>query len=766
MIWVLAALARSLPAPAQSNENVLVGSRPVGMGGAFTAVADDANALFYNPAGLQFLRQHQATFMNANLFGTGIRTAYACYALPISARQAMGLDWQHIGFGDGELGYNRDLIKFAFSRRWHPRLSTGVSVKYLLTNMSLDSKSVGKASGLGFDLGFLFTPIPRLRLGVNLYDLTGTRVRYDGRTSETILPRTIRPGVAYEARKNLLLALDVDRKLHLGGEYLLKNLLALRLGSQKDLKTSDPLELTFGLGVRYKAFRVDLSHAPGRRGLGQTRRYAFTTSFDPAASAVRIVGIEGQDLFASYYKTYEKAPVGRLMIQNKSDRSLECRLTVSISGYEDAPYQETLIVRKGDTPQAIPLRLSLSESVLKVSKDVAVAVEVKVEYATATRARSDKRTGKIVLYGRGALLWDQIGRAAAFVTSRDLEVAAFARTVSHACATAARVRRIEKNVLQAATVFEALGRFGVRYQVDANSPYAKVVSAEWPFDNIQYPRELLRQRTGDCDDCTVLYCAFLENLGIPTGAVDVPGHIFAVFDTGVDRSQLYQLGISEDRLLAFQGRLWVPVETTLLGKSFEEAWEAGLRQLRGRTDWQKRIQPISEAWLKYPPADPPFDFPLDHSLIAQACDSAAVLPQMEVLNRLKRAFVAQEYAPTLARGEGDPELHFDMAYDYASLNLLSDAKSAIYKAATLTKDTARIENFLGNICFLEGDLLSAVTRYRRAVDFDPADPGLRETLEMMMKRVSIASAPAPGAGERAGFRSEGMETEVELYWRK
>jgi hypothetical protein len=29
-----------------------VGARPVGMGGAYTAVADDANALFWNPAGL------------------------------------------------------------------------------------------------------------------------------------------------------------------------------------------------------------------------------------------------------------------------------------------------------------------------------------------------------------------------------------------------------------------------------------------------------------------------------------------------------------------------------------------------------------------------------------------------------------------------------------------------------------------------------------------------------------------------------------------
>jgi Flp pilus assembly protein TadD len=107
-----------------------------------------------------------------------------------------------------------------------------------------------------------------------------------------------------------------------------------------------------------------------------------------------------------------------------------------------------------------------------------------------------------------------------------------------------------------------------------------------------------------------------------------------------------------------------------------------------------------------------------------------------------------------------------MAYDYASLNLFHDAEMAIHKAAALTDDTARVENFLGNICFLKGDLPSAVTHYRRAVDLDPVDSDLRETLEMFMKRVPIAAVPTPGAGEHTGDRSEGVETEMELYWRK
>ncbi|MEW6516991.1 MAG: OmpA family protein [candidate division FCPU426 bacterium] len=49
------------------------GIRPLGMGGAFTAVADDENALFYNPAGLARLNYWRFTFPKL-LFGTDIRS--------------------------------------------------------------------------------------------------------------------------------------------------------------------------------------------------------------------------------------------------------------------------------------------------------------------------------------------------------------------------------------------------------------------------------------------------------------------------------------------------------------------------------------------------------------------------------------------------------------------------------------------------------------------------------------------------------------------
>jgi len=735
LVWICVLVILSSSAWAQSDGNLFVGSRPLAMGGAFTAVADDANAMFYNPAGLQQLRQHEVSFMNADLFGTGIRTTYAVYSFPISLNQAVGIDWQHIGFGDGELGYNRDVIKVAFARRLLPKLSVGAGVKYLLTDMSLDGQSVGKGSGLGVDLGAMYAVRPGLKIGIGAHDVSGTKVQYQDGGSATLLPLLFRGGVAWQARQELLVAADLDRKLHIGSEYRLRNELVLRGGFQKDLKTSDPLEMNFGIGLNYKSFRFDFTHSPGRRGLGQTQRYGFSASFDPASSAVRIIRVEGQDLFASYYRTYEGQDVGSILLQNKSDKSLECRLTVSLPGYEEVPYQETVIVRKGGKAQEVPLRISLSRDVLSLAKDVAIPVEVKVEYSTGTKKRSDKQSAKLVLYGRGALLWDDIGRAAAFVTSRDPEVEAFARHVSHQVSSYAKIRRMERNIVQAGAVFEALRTYGIKYQIDPNNPYAQVVDADWPFDNIQYPRELLKKWTGDCDDCTVLYCSLLENLGIATAVVDVPGHIFAMFDVGIDPVDRYRLGIPEHKMVSFKGKLWIPVETTLWGKPFEEVWEAGLEQLRSVENLDNHVRMVSESWLKYPPSDPPFEFEIGQEVVGATCDSTDVAIRKNMLDGTKREFVIQEYASQLASRTDDSELQFELAYVYRSMNMAEDARTHARRAVELSGNLAEAETCLGNSYFVEGNLKQAVEHYQRATEIDPNDPGLKANLQRAMRKL-------------------------------
>ena len=51
-MWAVAAALLLLPSPTAAQTWSQVGERSQGMGGAFVAVADDASAIYWNPAGL------------------------------------------------------------------------------------------------------------------------------------------------------------------------------------------------------------------------------------------------------------------------------------------------------------------------------------------------------------------------------------------------------------------------------------------------------------------------------------------------------------------------------------------------------------------------------------------------------------------------------------------------------------------------------------------------------------------------------------------
>ena len=60
---------------AQRNQ-VSVGPRPIGMGDAFTSIAGDYSAIFWNPAGLARIGHQELALTHANQFGIGLKDNY------------------------------------------------------------------------------------------------------------------------------------------------------------------------------------------------------------------------------------------------------------------------------------------------------------------------------------------------------------------------------------------------------------------------------------------------------------------------------------------------------------------------------------------------------------------------------------------------------------------------------------------------------------------------------------------------------------------
>ena len=77
-----------------------VGAKAIGMGQAATAVADDANAIYYNVAGLAFADKKSGEYMFSK-YVEGTNYHWVAFGMPISERAgSVGLGFQYFTAGD------------------------------------------------------------------------------------------------------------------------------------------------------------------------------------------------------------------------------------------------------------------------------------------------------------------------------------------------------------------------------------------------------------------------------------------------------------------------------------------------------------------------------------------------------------------------------------------------------------------------------------------------------------------------------------------
>lgn len=121
------------------------GAVPAGRGYTNVAIADDATAVYYNPAGLIQLERPELDIT----LGWGINyKAFLCYGKPLNDKNAIGLNFS---FKD-----NDSWLKLGYSRKLSDKLSLG-------TNLTIEnefSKDI-----LNIDLGILYKPNNKIQLG-------------------------------------------------------------------------------------------------------------------------------------------------------------------------------------------------------------------------------------------------------------------------------------------------------------------------------------------------------------------------------------------------------------------------------------------------------------------------------------------------------------------------------------------------------------------------------------------------------------------------
>lgn len=239
-----------------------ISARATGMGSAFTGVADDATAVFYNPGGLVNVLGNEVSLNHVSWAAdTNLSTAVVAFnprSIPGTFAFSVRSFWMdpqlvRTAYNPEGTGQTFDsgstTFGMSYARFFTDKFSAGFTLNYL--HMGLAETAVNTGS---FDFGIMYRiGIKDLKLGMAIQHLGGN-FQFDERESK--LPMSFKVGISFNAFKNdrqsLALAMEFahpsDNLEHanVGAEYALNNMFFLRAGQHINYDTDG---ISFGFGA-------------------------------------------------------------------------------------------------------------------------------------------------------------------------------------------------------------------------------------------------------------------------------------------------------------------------------------------------------------------------------------------------------------------------------------------------------------------------------------------------------------------------------------
>jgi hypothetical protein len=258
------------------------GARALGMGGAFTAVADDATSIASNPAGLSNVDSDISFTLYTAKMDFDRKHNFLGVTKNLKSAGTVGFAWTNAGVdgipsydstGNPGERFNSSDNMFALSYGYRiPDVSSsglselrfGASLKFIKSGFSLEGAEGTTGFG-GIDIGVLGHAFENtVSCGLAIENL-------GGKVGDGTIPMVVNLGVAFKLLKNYeaMLALDLEHEIvdlpesttgiRLGVEYWLRNVLAIRAGGKH---TGDRRSLFGGFGVRVAGLQLDYAFKP------------------------------------------------------------------------------------------------------------------------------------------------------------------------------------------------------------------------------------------------------------------------------------------------------------------------------------------------------------------------------------------------------------------------------------------------------------------------------------------------------------------------
>ncbi len=288
------------------------GTRASGMGNAFSAQADDANAVFWNPGGLLASDKIQIDFNYINQLGIIPYSSFGA-SVPLGKRQSVGAGFIYSG--------NSALKELTFVAGYARRFSdfaVGVNLKYRYASFGNNdfnasdyvvfdddeistgnmNRVYGSGNGFGIDLGVRYFLTKNVTLGFVLKDIVAP-FYWNSQNNNSLnpargkynesMPLKSAFGISFNSHKGFILNGDFQPAIlndeinvvRLGAEYTVFEIISFRAGTQQFINSLPDEKYSFGVGFAYGigGIKVLANYAYVLEQLANTSRFSIGVNF-------------------------------------------------------------------------------------------------------------------------------------------------------------------------------------------------------------------------------------------------------------------------------------------------------------------------------------------------------------------------------------------------------------------------------------------------------------------------------------------------------
>lgn len=461
--------------------------------------------------------------------------------------------------------------------------------------------------------------------------------------------------------------------------------------------------------------------------------------FKSNAPQLVLTDLNLKHVFSAAYKKYADQSIGTVTLQNVAATDYgNLQLSFQIKEYMDFPLIQEIPLIKGNSSQTFDFKATFNNKILEVDEDIGVQVEVKLSYNRDGKTDSIRLTQPMTIYGKNAMVWGDPLMVGSFVTPKDDTLRNYVRTVINEFQP--QVGPLNDRLVSAMTLFSSLTAAGTKYIIDPITPYNSLRDDQ--VDYVQFPRETLRLKSGDCDDLSVLLSAGLESLGIETVLLEVPGHLLLMFNSGLDEKDAGLISL-DNSLMAFRnGQVWLPLEATMINASFNEAWAEGARKYhKAQQEENLGIIDLKKAWASYRPVTLQksgfsIDLP-DKNLATKLIKIAQDQLLVKSINRL-----VLPYQSMITNDPTNIQARMQIGILYSRYGLYEDAQLVFDALHELAPEDSAVHANQGNLYLLRKQYDAAISSYEQAIKLDDKDGGIWVNLSMAKYRKGDLSAAA------------------------